>query len=335
VLKGLLPEFARSTLNDVGFMSSARQFHSRLEGLLPTPDVIVDYSFYWSDAAVRFGAERGIPVILNVEALTEDAMPAVARSLLRRWGQRADLMRLSAANRVWAVSTPLADALKKLEPAIHDRVDVVPNAADLPELTRDYLPRESSLSDNRHLVAFVGGLAPWYQVPRLVSACRQARRHIRGLRLLLIGDGPDRQVIERGMNSSDRDWCELAGRVSHAEVARRLREASICVIMNHTWWGSPLKLLEYGSLGKPVIAASVPSIRSMVSDREVLFVTPGAEKEMEAAIIELAQNDARRRALGLALRDRVHTDYSIEAMAGRIADSLSRVLTPRSPCESA
>jgi glycosyltransferase involved in cell wall biosynthesis len=73
----------------------------------------------------------------------------------------------------------------------------------------------------------------------------------------------------------------------------------------------------------------------MVSDREVLFVTPGAEKEMEAAIIELAQNDARRRALGLALRDRVHTDYSIEAMAGRIADSLSRVLTPRSPCESA
>jgi glycosyltransferase involved in cell wall biosynthesis len=101
----------------------------------------------------------------------------------------------------------------------------------------------------------------------------------------------------------------------------------VCAITNHTWWSSPLKLLEYGSLGKAVVAPDLPSITSMVSADEVRLFPVGDFHAFAAACSGLLADAEARRQLGTNLLLAVEARYSPAAMAARIRGSLARLET--------
>lgn len=322
LLKRCVPRSLWATLKDVSYRRNSDRFRAKLEARRDAPDLVIDYNFYWSDATIGFAKERGIPVILNVETLVADSMPEVSRSWLRRKGEAFEVAKYRRVDRLWAVSDPLSKALAErsgVDPAI---IDLVPNAAEsVPE------PRGSiaGIPKGALVLGFVGGFADWYALDRLAELFLELRCRFPQLVLLLVGDGPEKPRIESILRAAPREAYVLPGKVPHAEVSRYISRMDVCVITNHTWWSSPLKLLEYGSLGKAVVAPDLPSITSMVSADQVRLFRRGDFREFADACNGLLADAEARAQLGENLRRAVESRFSPAAMAARIEGSLARL----------
>ncbi len=285
----------------------------------PRPDLIVDYNFYFNDAAMRWGRARGIPVILNSETLIEDSMQDASHSLLRAAGRRFEQQKYRRADLMWTVSEPLAEKLRALiggeTPAVH----VVPNAADLGNAEARCT---MALPENALVVGFVGGFSPWYALDKLVTAASRIRADVPDLHLLLVGDGPERARIDAMLADTPAGWYTLAGRVPHAEVPGYLACFDVGVITNHKWWTSPLKLLEYGAQRMAVVAPDLPSITSMASPEAVAFFGHGDFEDFERTLRAVLADRERRASLAVNLHEAVATRYSLDALATTIEQSL-------------
>jgi glycosyltransferase involved in cell wall biosynthesis len=322
LIKRCLPRRLWATLKDMAYQRSSNQFRAGLEARRDVPDLIIDYNFYWSDAAIRFAKQNRIPFILNVESLVADSIPEVMLSWVRKQGEAFEMRKYRGADRLWTVSAPLATALIDRIGVDATAIDVVPNAASRPAVPDVPL---GGIPAGALVLGFVGGFADWYSLDRLVAAFLELRRQFPQLTLLLVGDGPERPRIESLLQDAPHDAYVLPGKVPHVEVSRYIARMDLCVITNHTWWSSPLKLLEYGAQGKPVIAPNLPSITSMVSTDEVQFFRVGDFREFTTACSSLLADPETRRRLGSNLLRAVETRYSPEAMAERIHESLARL----------
>ena len=99
----------------------------------------------------------------------------------------------------------------------------------------------------------VGRLVPWKRVDRILEAIVQ----IRNMGLVIVGDGPERERLERmawGLGLNDRVY--FAGSRSKPETLS-LMAACDLFVLNSIYEGLPHVVLEAMSLGLPVVATSV------------------------------------------------------------------------------
>ncbi len=320
-LKGVVPRSLWVTLKDQAYRRNNQQFSAILESRPDRPELLIDYNFYWNDAALRFGERHHVPVILNIETLVADSMPEVRQSWLRDRGEKYELAKYRRAARLWAVSEPLADAVAGRARVDRNAIDVVPNAAQIPGVT-EVIP---AIPADAIVLGFVGGFADWYSLDKLVAKFLSLRQTFPRLFLLLIGDGPERSRIEDLLQAAPRASYLLTGKVPHAAVPSYIARMDVCAITNHTWWSSPLKLLEYGALGKAVVAPDLPSITSMITSSEACLFRTGDFAAFEAACRTLLGDGPARHRLGVALREAVMSRFSLEAMTARIRASIGRL----------
>lgn len=86
-------------------------------------------------------------------------------------------------------------------------------------------------------------------------------------------------------------------------------------------------MLEAMSFARPVIATAVGGISGIITPNETgLVVPPGNSQELAQRIIELLDNPVKARALGVAARSLVETNYSARQMTARTVDVYRRVL---------
>ncbi len=207
--------------------------------------------------------------------------------------------------RVWArasayvtITQALADELAaRFGP--RPRVFVVPDGA---------WPAEPGSSAPRSAAAFVAGYAghlyPWKGVDIFIRALAIAP----GMHGLIVGGHPGepdlarvtRLVQELGLASR----VTITGLVPPREVRTRLADASALVLPNTASaiserYTSPLKLFEYLTIGRPIVASDSPAIREVLDDRRTaLLVPPGDAAALAAALVELQQQPALARSLG-------------------------------------
>jgi glycosyltransferase involved in cell wall biosynthesis len=148
------------------------------------------------------------------------------------------------------------------------------------------------------LVLHVGRLAPEKNVELLVAAWTLAREAL-GARAAFVvaGDGPMASHVER-----EAPWARRLGFLDRPALASVYACADLCVLPSETETCG-LVALEAMASGVPVIAADAGGLRESVRHgRDGLLVPPGDARGFAAAIVELAMEADRRRALGRAAR---------------------------------
>jgi glycosyltransferase involved in cell wall biosynthesis len=119
----------------------------------------------------------------------------------------------------------------------------------------------------------------------------------------------------------------FTGLVPFESVPDYIGAMDICVIPQATWYGSPIKLFEYGAMGRPIIAPDWPPIREIMVDGETgLIVSPGTLDPLSSALVRLANDAELRQQLGQRFMERVRAEYSWERVAERLSVICSDVL---------
>ena len=221
----------------------------------------------------------------------------LAEERLRAYGHRGPIMRLTGeyAGGDWAESRSREEAADQPDPPL-------------------------VVSAGRHI--------PEKHVPEVPAAIAAARARVPGLRGLILGDGPDFEATRARISELGLDEeIELAGRVDHAELMRRIASAS-CLLHPSEREGYGMVVVEAVSLGTPaiVVRGSENAATELVDEGVNGFVVESADPgAMAEAIVSAVRGGSGLRASALdwyrARRDELSIEKSlaeVEASYGSI-----------------
>ncbi len=151
-----------------------------------------------------------------------------------------------------------------------------------------------------------------------------ARLKARGLRLKLwlAGDGELRDQLASAVESLElvEDVCFL-GQLSQRELLEIYIASKVdLVVLPSLHEGIPVALMEAMSLGIPAVATEVGGIPELLGGEAGLLVPPKDPEALAKAIARLATDPDLRRTLGQRGRERVEKEFSVEAVARRLAE---------------
>ena len=234
---------------------------------------------------------------------------------------RADRTAARFAHRQIAISAGLADYLAATEGFDRSSFTVVHYGIDPGE------PPPPPPAEPRLLS--VGRLIPIKGLEVLLRAFATARREVPELTLELAGAGP----LEAELRAAAPEAVTFLGRVSPVAP---LYERNAIVVVPSRGEGFGMVALEAAERGRAAIVSDVGGLPEIVDDGKTgLVVPPGDAEALARAIIELARDPERVRALGSAARQRAVESFSAEAEADAVADLYRSELHARSAAAAA
>jgi polysaccharide biosynthesis protein PelF len=165
------------------------------------------------------------------------------------------------------------------------------------------------------VVSWLGRIDPIKDLETLIRAFAVVHARRPDARLRLYGRTPSanedyRSRLERLVSSLGLDAVvTFEGGV--ARSADAYRDAQIGVLSSISE-GFPYSLIEAMACGLPTVATGVGGVPEAVGDTGIV-VTPRAPDQLGAAILELLDDDARRRRLGPLARERVLGRFTLDA----------------------
>jgi glycosyltransferase involved in cell wall biosynthesis len=164
-------------------------------------------------------------------------------------------------------------------------------------------------------VGFVGTLKAWHGLAVLVDAFSAFHARHTSSRLLIVGDGPERERVEGDIvNRGLRDFALFTGAVPPAEVPGLLASMDVAVAPYPAltdFYFSPLKVYEYMAAGRPVIASRIGQLKKLIQPGiNGVLVTPGDAAELTEALEKLFGDTATRSRLGREARRAVLRDHT-------------------------
>jgi colanic acid/amylovoran biosynthesis glycosyltransferase len=176
-------------------------------------------------------------------------------------------------------------------------------------------------------VLCVGRLVPVKGQRLLLQALAAARADGHDLRLVLVGDGPDRASIEKEV--ADRglaDVVDVAGAQGVDGVQRAMGAADVFCLPSFQE-GLPVVLMEAMATGLPVVTTRITGVPELVEDGVTgVLVTAGDVGALTAALVALAVDPARRRELGRRGRDRVAAEFDLAVVAPELRAAFSELV---------
>jgi glycosyltransferase involved in cell wall biosynthesis len=162
----------------------------------------------------------------------------------------------------------------------------------------------------------VGTLRECKGLPDLIEACRMLADRGVSFECAIVGDGEERQDLERLIRSRGlEDRIRITGFLAQEELIPLYQEAGVVTLpaLSESHFGIPNILLEALAVGTPVICTPLPSLSEfMVDGVHGIFVPEQSPKMLADAIEALARDPERCRAIGAAGRLEIEALFDTE-----------------------
>jgi glycosyltransferase involved in cell wall biosynthesis len=212
-----------------------------------------------------------------------------------------------------------------------EKVRFIPNGLELDRfIVSKPLDRKSVLPETWHDKIIIGAVCNLYPIKEPETYVRVAKHvldHYPEARFLHVGDGPLRPVVEglaRDLGVQE-SICFLGLR---HDVPELLRMMDIFVLTSRSE-GMPNAAMEAMAADLPCVVTDAGDCKELVCDGETGFVVPtGDEEKLGDRILELLQDEALRRRMGLKGRERVQA-FDVHRMVEQYKKLYRQVLSPR------
>ena len=303
-LKKLLPKSLYELLELAYSLIAYRQL--RAVAIDFKPDFIYERYNLFLLAGVLLRKRMGIPLLLEVNApLVFERSKHSGGLALKRLAKWAEGVAWRNADFVLPVTRVLGGYVKDYG-VPENRIVVVPNGineshfdqAPSPDAAKSRLGLSGKL-----ILGFTGFVRDWHGVDRVVRwlATHEAPANAC---LLVVGDGPVRDELEslaRSLGIADR--VRFTGVVDREKVPEHVAAFDIALQPAVTAYASPLKLMEYLVLAKPVIAPQEPNLQEILRDNENALLFDGQSPDgFELALSRLCADAGLRARLATGAR---------------------------------
>lgn len=293
-------------------------------------DMVYERYSLWSFAGMEYAAEHKIPGLLEVNApLIEEQ--ATHRGLVNRdLAVQISKRIFASASALLGVSQAIASYLKRF-PGVEGRVYVVPNGVNPDRFSETIAPSMPARA-GVFTVGFVGTLKPWHGLPLLVDAFANLHLSDPATRLMIVGDGPERDRLEADLTKKGiSDATCLVGAVAPTQIPGLLASMDAAVAPypeQKEFYFSPLKVYEYMAAELPVVASKLGQLEELIEEEvNGLLCDPDDSMALADALRRLRLDPQLCKKLGQEARRMVMRDHTWNGVAQRIL-ALAREVSP-------
>jgi glycosyltransferase involved in cell wall biosynthesis len=263
------------------------------------PDVIYERANLFHLAGTLTAMRRRLPLLLEVNAPLAEERARFGKLSLKRLAHAAERFVWRRASRVLPVTEVLADHVQA-GGVPRARISVVPNGIHLEDFSAT---ARTDAPGGEVVLGFVGFVRDWHGMDRVLRAIAFWQGKQR-LVLRIVGDGPARPGLEalaRELGIEDR--LHFTGLASREAVPALVAGFDVALQPAAVPYACPLKVLEYMAAGCAIVAPDQPNLRELLEDgRTAILFDPADADAMWRAVLDLAREPWRRRALGAAAR---------------------------------
>lgn len=280
--------------------------------------------------------QDGIPWILETSGLYSDEAKTERNSLvLTGIARRLEVFAYGRCDVLVCVSQPLKELVVRKTGVREEKILVVPNGVDAAYF--DPAIHEPRRLFDGFTVGFVGSLLAWQGLDRLLHAVAALRAEGLPVHVTIVGDGPAREGWERvgrelgilgeavrfvGRAPLD----EVPGYIAGFDAGFSGQQGMKIGAMYH----SPLKLYEYLSMGKPIIATAYDDAQTLVRDTGGGFLfEPGNTEDLQRALREAYGARETFPEAGRRAREEVLRRHSWEARLRETIPKIEEILRRR------
>jgi len=242
------------------------------------------------------------PDIVHAQNLIFATPALISKKLLKIpyvvWGQGSDVylqnwfIKLVSKTIIKNADSVIAltNNMKMVMQTIYNRdIAVIPNGINI-ENYRDELDEHKRENSGKRIL-FVGRLDPVKGVQYLLKAMEIVCEVLPDAKLILVGDGEEREKLECLTNSLGmRDRVQFVGRIPHEKIPDYLYQADIFVLPSLSE-GLAIVILEAMACGLPIVATRVGGVPDIIEDGvNGYMVESGDFQEMAKKIIFILEN---------------------------------------------
>jgi glycosyltransferase involved in cell wall biosynthesis len=289
--------------------------------------------FHWSEVpvliAARLARARLVTQVDDIPFGREYRLRSGPRGFLADHVRRAATRVMGrCAQGVVAVTREIGDILVADFAVPAAKVRVLPNGADVSFFSpaeREQAAEQAGLDPGCQYLVFVGHFASWVDFDTMLRAFAQVSARHPDARLVLVGDGSQRGLVDSLVESLGLESkVLLTGFVADRERVRDLIGAATVCLAAHRGdrnlsriGTSPVKVAEYFASGRPVVAIAVPSVREMIEENGAGIVVQPDPAAMAEALDRLLSDAAEASPMGARARAAAEERYSWRSVVAR------------------
>ncbi len=217
---------------------------------------------------------------------------------------------------------------------VHNFVDIEMLDAVFANTDRHALRSSWGVKDNELVILMTGRLLDWKGQEIMLRALSRLRGRMSDVRLVLVGDGPEREKLQSLSASLDLDENVLfLG--EHQDPFRFLVAADVFASPYQFKEGFPtgdavgVSTLEAMAAGVPVVISDYETSHAFVVDGQTgILVPPGTVEGLAEALEKLCANAALRESLGNAARADILKRFSLRNALKWYAQTYRTLITP-------
>ena len=212
-----------------------------------------------------------------------------------------------------------------------ERIELCYNGVDTAEFYPEATRKPEPVADASLVIGTVCVLRPEKALDLLQEAYARVRHLKRGMKLLIVGSGPERSRLEA---NSERlglhEDCEFVP--ATRLVPQFLRAFDIFVLCSHSEAFSN-GLLEAMACGCSVVGSRVGGTPELIgNDERGLLFQPGEADDLAAKLTTLIENESLRRSFGARAAEFARQNLNIEIAARRMEEIYELMLHRKGLC---
>ncbi|MFH1855297.1 MAG: glycosyltransferase [bacterium] len=190
------------------------------------------------------------------------------------------------------ITTPGGGSKERLlKEGVKTPIEVVSNPTDLSDFwsaKADKIRKKFGLKSGDILIGYVGRLSEEKNIQTLLATVEIILKNKPNVKMVLIGDGPDREELEKRASEISKDRIIFTGNVPHKEIP--FYDAALDTFVSASKSEiQPMTFAEAMATGTPIVVFDVAGCNDMVQDKENgrLVATKEGSKGLAQAVIDL------------------------------------------------
>lgn len=280
-------------------------------------------------AAVKYCLRNGIRCIIDIQDLWPEVfrlslnVPVLSDVLFHPMEKMADYIYANADSIVSVSATYAKRALKV------NKKGITPLVVFLGTELSAFDAIKPAMKDPEHLtIAYVGTLGASYDLTTVIDAIGELTgRGICDLKLLVMGDGPDKEKFEKHAQTVEIQ-CEFTGRLPYVDMVSRLKTCDIAVNPIHK--NAPQSIInkhaDYAAAALPVISTQqCEEYNNLIEEYQAgVYCPEGTASEIAKALENLIKDEGLRKRMSIGSRRMAEEQFDRKRSYRRIADEICR-----------
>jgi glycosyltransferase involved in cell wall biosynthesis len=180
--------------------------------------------------------------------------------------------------------------------------------------------------ENKFVFGFIGTFSQWHGIEILADMIPAVCKNNQKAHFLLIGDGPLKEFLQSKLATMPPDNVTFVSTIPSREAREYLAacDAFLCPTLPNPdgspFFGSPTKIFEYMSMGKPIIASDIGQLSELLQpavrltedfvDGIGVLTVPESKRFMRAAQSLVESSDEQKLRMGSNARKKVEENYT-------------------------